>query len=110
MTGIYVRVGDNTSFPASMPKSAILSVNLQPVSYTHLDAKVKAEVNFSILPKIFPLEEGVTMKGSLSAALRTHVLLVDIMNKNFGKLDIRGGCRLRDVLLASEMCIRDRIC
>ena len=72
------------------------------ITNPRVDAKVKAEVNFSILPKIFPLEEGVTMKGSLSAALRTHVLLADIMNKNFGKLDIRGGCRLRDVLLASE--------
>ena len=67
-----------------------------------VDAKVKADVNFSILPKIFPLEEGVTMKGSLSAALRTHILLADVKNKNYGKLDIRGGCRLRDVLLASE--------
>lgn len=42
------------------------------------------------------------MKGSLSAALRTHILLADVKNKNYGKLDIRGGCRLRDVLLASE--------
>ena len=67
-----------------------------------VDAKVKADVNFSILPKIFLLEEGVTMKGSLSAALRTHILLADVKNKNYGKLDIRGGCRLRDVLLASE--------
>lgn len=72
------------------------------ITNPRVDAKIKADVDFSILPKIFPLEEGVTMKGSLNAALRTHILLADVKNKNYGKLDIRGGFHLHDVLLASE--------
>lgn len=67
-----------------------------------LTAEVKADVDFSVLPKIFPVQEDVTLKGGLNAGLRANVLLADLKNKNYGKLDIRGGCRLHDVLLASE--------
>lgn len=65
-------------------------------------AKLKADVDFDLIPKIFPLEEGVSMTGNLSAALNTDVLVADVQNKNFGKLDIRGGCKLKDVILSSE--------
>ena len=63
---------------------------------------MKADVDFSILPQIFPIQEGVTLTGSLNAGLKGNVLLADIKNKNYGKLDIRGGCQLKNVLLASE--------
>lgn len=72
------------------------------ITNPRVDARIKADVDFSILPKIFPLEEGVTMTGVLNAALKTDILLADVRDKNYGKLDIRGGCRLKDVLLASE--------
>lgn len=65
-------------------------------------AKLKADVDFDLIPKIFPLEEGVSMTGNLSAALNADVLLSDVRNRNFGKLDIRGGCNLKDVRLVSE--------
>ena len=36
MTGAYVRVGDNTSFPASIPNSAILSVSFNVPEYCNI--------------------------------------------------------------------------
>lgn len=74
----------------------------QLLSNPLITASVKADVDFSILPKIFPIQEGVTLTGSLNAGLKGNVLLADIKNKNYGKLDIRGGCQLKNVLLASE--------
>ena len=65
-------------------------------------AKLKADVDFDLIPKIFPLEEGVSMTGDLSAALNADVLVADVQNKNFGKLDIRGACKLTNVRLVSE--------
>ena len=74
----------------------------QLLSNPLITASVKADVDFSILPQIFPIQEGVTLTGSLHAGLKGNVLLADIKNKNYGKLDIRGGCQLKNVLLASE--------
>ena len=70
-----------------------------PVFRAVLDS---ADVDFDLIPKIFPIEEGVSMTGNLSAALNADVLLSDVRNRNFGKLDIRGGCNLKDVRLVSE--------
>ena len=65
-------------------------------------AKLKADVNFDLIPKIFPLSEGVSMTGNLTAALNADVLVADVQNRDLGKLDIRGVCKLKDVLLKSE--------
>lgn len=74
----------------------------QLLSDPRVTAEIKADVDFSVLPKIFPVQEGVTLTGSLNAGLKGNVLLSDVKNKNYGKLDIRGGCKLNNVLLASE--------
>ena len=65
-------------------------------------AKLKADVDFDLIHKIFPLEEGVSMTGNLSLALNTDVRVADIQNRDFGRLDLRGACKLKDVRLVSE--------
>lgn len=39
----------------------------QLLSDPRVTAEIKADVDFSVLPKIFPVQEGVTLTGSLNA-------------------------------------------
>ena len=66
---------------------------------------VEHECRWSILlllTQIFPLEEGVSYeRRSLNSVLKVNILLsADIKNPQITEeLDIRGGCRLKDVVL-----------
>lgn len=60
-------------------------------------AKVDALVNFEDLTQIFPLADGITCKGSLKASLLGKVLVSDVTEGNYGKINVRGGCQMKEV-------------
>lgn len=60
-------------------------------------AKVDASVNFEDLTRIFPLADGITCKGNLKAALRGNVLVSDITEGNYGKINVGGGCQIQQI-------------
>lgn len=63
----------------------------------YIDAKVDAAVDFAALTRIFPLNEGITCGGQLSAALRGKVRLSDVKNADYGKLRLGGWCKMDSV-------------
>lgn len=80
-----------------------LSAEIQDlITAPRLLSNMNAVVDFTSLTQIFPLEEGVSMKGELNSVLKVNILLSDIKSANYGRMDIRGGCRLKDVVLKSE--------
>lgn len=60
-------------------------------------AKVDALVNFDDLTRIFPLADGITCKGMLKTSLRGKVLLSDVKEGNYGKINVGGGCQIKDI-------------
>lgn len=60
-------------------------------------AKAEALVNFGDLTQIFPLAEGITCKGMLKTSLRGKVLVNDVMEGNYGKIYVGGGCQMKDI-------------
>lgn len=60
-------------------------------------AKVDARINFGDLTKIFPLTDGVTCQGILDASLRGSVLVKDVVEGNYGKINVGGGCKINDI-------------
>lgn len=61
--------------------------------------KIDAEVDFDDITRIFPLTDGITCRGKISAALKTDVLLSDVLVANYGKLKIGGKCMMHDVAI-----------
>lgn len=62
-----------------------------------IKAKVKAEVDFDDITRIFPLTDGVTCQGKINAFLRTNVLMSDVTGGNYGQLKLGGWCKMKDV-------------
>ena len=62
-----------------------------------IKAKVDALVNFGDLTKIFPLADGITCKGMLKTSLQGRVLVSDVMEGNYGKINVGGGCQMNDI-------------
>lgn len=60
-------------------------------------AEMDAGIHFGDLTRIFPLADGITCRGELEAALRGNVLLRDLTEGNYGKLQVGGTCQVRDV-------------
>lgn len=60
-------------------------------------AKIDAVVNFDDITRIFPLADGVTCRGVLTTALKTDVLIQDVVDGNYGKLKLGGWCKMRDI-------------
>jgi len=60
-------------------------------------AKIDAAINFEDLSRIFPLADGITCKGMLKAALRGKLLVSDVMEGNYGKIYVGGGCQIKDI-------------
>ncbi len=60
-------------------------------------AKVDALINFDDLTQIFPLADGITCKGKLKTSLRGKVLVSDVMEGNYGKINVGGGCQMKDI-------------
>lgn len=66
---------------------------VSPVVKVKLDAKI----DFDDLTKIFPLSDGITCKGKIEAALKTDILVEDVITANYGKLKMGGWCKMSDV-------------
>lgn len=62
-----------------------------------IDARLKAQVDFDELTKIFPLTEGVTCKGKMDIALKGDVLWSDVMAADYGRLKVGGWCKMQEV-------------
>lgn len=60
-------------------------------------AKIDALVDFDDLTKIFPLADGITCKGKLNTALKADVLVSDVMNADYGKVQVGGWCKMKDI-------------
>lgn len=56
----------------------------------YIDANIRSYVDFDRFTEIFPLQEGVVLKGSNSSDLHAQFALVDIEQKNYGNLYIDG--------------------
>lgn len=60
-------------------------------------AQIKALVNFADLTKIFPLADGITCAGDMDMSLKTHILVSDVLEANYGKLRVGGWFRMKNV-------------
>ena len=60
-------------------------------------AQIKALVNFTDLTKIFPLADGITCAGDMDMSLKTHILVSDVLEANYGKLRVGGWFRMKNV-------------
>lgn len=62
-----------------------------------VNSKIVAKVNFGDLTRIFPLADGITCRGVLDASLRGKVLVSDILEGNYGKIQVGGGCKMGNI-------------
>ncbi|MDE6451431.1 MAG: hypothetical protein K2L23_03930, partial [Odoribacter sp.] len=62
-----------------------------------VEGKVDALIDFDALTQVFPLADGITCKGMLKTSLRGKVLVDDVVQGNYGKIHVGGGCRMKDV-------------
>lgn len=69
----------------------------QLLSAPLVKAKIDALVDFEALTRIFPLADGITCKGKLNTSLRGKVLVSDVIEGNYGKINVGGGCQAKDV-------------
>lgn len=60
-------------------------------------AKVDALIDFDDLTKIFPLADGITCKGQLNASLHGKVLVSDVVEGNYGRMNVGGDCQIKDI-------------
>lgn len=67
-----------------------------------LEAGVNLQVNFTELTEIFPLEEGVILKGMLRSNMAVHFRFSDLARKDYGKLDFTGETEMNDVNIESS--------
>lgn len=69
----------------------------QLLTAPRIKAKADAMVNFEDLTRIFPLADGITCRGNLKAALQGNVLVSDITDGNYGKINVGGGCQIQQM-------------
>lgn len=58
-------------------------------------AQVDAKINFDDLTKIFPLTDGITCRGLLNTSLKTNIKVSDVLNADYGKLNVGGYCQIK---------------
>ena len=62
-------------------------------------ADIDADINFTELVSTFPIEEGVTLKGTIKSNLKGLFRIEDITNKDYGKINLNGFLSLNDVII-----------
>ncbi|MCM1555825.1 MAG: AsmA-like C-terminal region-containing protein [Bacteroides sp.] len=62
-----------------------------------VDFKLSADVDLAVLPEIFPLRNGLAMRGVVAADMDGRFRLSYIRNANYGKVQARGKFDMADV-------------
>ena len=68
------------------------------LSNSKVTAVADGSIKFSSLGKIFPLKEGVKLKGVLKTDINTTFYPKDLVNKNYGNINALGNITSTDVL------------
>ena len=63
---------------------------------------VKSNADLTSLAKAFPLQEGVDFKGALEANLSAHCRLSSLKKQDFGRVQVEGLLKMKDMQLSAE--------
>lgn len=91
---LHFRMGNN-------PFDAYLTVR-NPVSDPLMGGALKGKINLADVEKIYPLEEGTSVRGILDMDVEIRGRLSDVENQNFDQFEAKGQVKAQNLLYESS--------
>lgn len=111
-TGAYVDFNNIDSSYVSVKEFRVSSSDIIDIAFDGridnviehplIDANINSYINFDRFTEVFPMQDGIDVKGSNTSDVRAKFALADIETKNYGNLYIEGESRFDKVFISVD--------